>query len=96
MSSTPNSDLRNWKVIQIWDTEVPDEIWKAIKAEQRLPKNEGYVYGLMWDDALFYHGEDGWCLNDSTLEIAETWLEEHRKFHGLGEREAFWFKIGIS
>jgi len=85
------SQLANWKVIEIFDTEVPNDVLKAIDKEQN--DSLGYVYALMWKDAMFYHGEDGWCLSDSTLVTAERWLEEQRLAHGLAEDGCFWFRV---
>jgi hypothetical protein len=92
---TTNSSLASWYVVEIWDTEVPDEILEAIKKDQKESEN-GYVYSLMWKDAFLYHGEDSWVLSDETLAVAEEWLEEHRRFHDLGESECFWFRIKVS
>lgn len=96
---TPNSDMVAWTVIQIWDTEVPDKILNALKAEQKRTRidyaddKRGAVFSLMWQDMLFYCGEDGWCLDDETLEVVEPWLEEHRKYHGIPDQAAFWFRV---
>jgi hypothetical protein len=94
MSKGPKfgSSLQRWDVIEIFDTEVPKKIMKAIEVDQS-DTDTGYVYSLMWKDAVFLHGEDGWCLRDDTLAVAEKWLEKHREQHGLSERQSFWFRI---
>jgi hypothetical protein len=89
---TPNSNLVTWQVIEIWDTEVPDEILKALVAEQGRQEGSS-IYSLMWGDSFVLHGEDGWCASDATLAVAEDWLEVHRKAHNLDERSAFWFRV---
>ncbi len=91
----PNSNLVQWQVIETWDTEVPDEIRKVMKEDQ-CNDREGYIYKLMWNDIFLYHGEDGWVLNDDTLNVAEAWLEQHREFHDLAEDSCFWFRIKVS
>jgi hypothetical protein len=87
-----NSTLATWRVIETWDSEVPDEIRQVIRKDQK-DHEEGYVYSLMWQDAFLYHGEDGWVLNDETLTVAEEWLEAHREEHGLARDSCFWFRV---
>ena len=93
---TPNSNLVTWQVIETWDTEVPDDVLKALKAEQKRTRSDykddkrGAVFSIMWQDMLFFHGEDGYCIDDETLEVVEKWLEEHREYHGLAEDSRFW------
>lgn len=94
-----NSSLATWHVIEIFDTEVPEDVLKALEAEQKRTRQDvkvdkrGAVYSLMWEDMLFFHGEDGWCIDDETLEVCQVWLEDHRKEHGIDEQVAFWFRV---
>lgn len=94
MSGPIPASVVKWTVVQIWDTEVPEEVLKALKKEQKDPK--GYVFSLMWKDLFVYNGEEGWCLNEETLEVCEAWLDRLCKELHIGGDECFYLKIGRS
>jgi len=82
-----NPQLRHWPVIEIFDSGVPEPVLAT------LERDTEYVHHLMWDDLLFYHGEDGWVLSDSTLEDCEPWLDQQRDLVGMREQSAFWMRV---
>lgn len=88
------SNLAQWTIIETFDTEVADEILAVLKKESE--DSGGYIYKLMWGDYFWFHGEDGWCLFDSTLDKITPWLEELRQKHGLSETECFWVRVKMS
>lgn len=73
--------------IEIWASEVPTKHLDAIRSDMN------YVYWLTGADVIFYHGEDGWCLEASTLTVSKRWLEAQRKKHGLSSTTPFYFRI---
>jgi hypothetical protein len=87
-----NSTRARWKVIETFDTEVPDDILAALEKEAAR-KKYCHIYKLMWDDLFWYCGEDGIVLSDDTLAVCETWIEGHMKEHGIEPGECYWFRI---
>lgn len=89
--ATAIGNVAHWTIIEVWEDDIPPEIFKALTVE--AARKNGHVYTLMWDDLFFYRGEDGWCLDEVTLEIAGAWLEEQRCLHHITGTKPIWFRI---
>jgi hypothetical protein len=90
-----NSALSTWRVIETYDTEVPEDILAALEKEADREK-DCHIYRLMWDDLFWYCGEDGIVLSDDTLEVCEKWIEGHMREHGISHGECYWFRVKMS
>ena len=73
--------------IEVWESEVPEKHRDAFRSDME------HVYWLHQGDSIFYHGEDGWVLENSTLAVSSRWLEAQRKKHGLSSTTPFYFRI---
>lgn len=87
------SALAYWKVIEIFDNEVPKKILAALEKEAKASELECSMYTLMWGDLFFYCGEDGPVLSDKTLKVVGRWLSKHRNENGLSREACFWFRV---
>jgi hypothetical protein len=90
------SALSTWRVIELFATSAPTEAAAAIADEyhQDTRRCGGSSIDRIYDgDALIYHGEDGFCLGEQTLDVAGGWLEELREAHGLHRTDVFYVRI---
>lgn len=92
-------ERRVWPVLEMWDTDVPPKVLEALRScvvAHDDPNEERYVYNICWGDLLFYHGEDGWALDDDTLNETEEWLESMRVQAEMPNTTWFWVRVKVS